>query len=77
MPPLLEHEVPIPSFSYPVYLLCTSEEIHQLLLTISLNKAPGPDGISAHMLKSTAYSIAYPLSRIFNSSLQTGKLPSE
>ena len=43
VPPLLEHEVPIPSFPCPANLLCTSEDIHKLLLTISLNKAPGPD----------------------------------
>ena len=40
------------------------------------NQPSGPDGISAHMLKATALSIAYPLCKTFNLSLNTGKFPS-
>ena len=39
-------------------------------------KANGPDGISATMLKSTAHSIAPGLTKLFNKSISSGKLPS-
>ena len=40
------------------------------------SKANGPDGISTTMLKSTAYSIAPALTKLFNKSISSGKLPS-
>ena len=47
-----------------------------LLLSLNTSKANGPDGISATMLKSTAYSIAPTLTKLFNESISSGKLPS-
>ncbi len=47
-----------------------------LLVALDPTKASGRDGISAKMLKSTAYSIAPSLTKLFNLSLTTGSLPS-
>ena len=63
--------VSIHCFDFCSYLLL------QLLLNLSSDSASGPDVISSRMLKSTASSIAYPLSHIFNLSLQSGILPSD
>ncbi len=70
------HLGPAPS-PCPPELLCSEEQVLQLLLNLSSDSASGPDAISSRMLKSTASSIAYPLSHIFNLSLQSGILPSD
>ena len=44
---------------------------------LEVNKASGPDGVSAYMLKYTAASIAPSITRLFNYSLQSGKLPAQ
>ena len=67
---------PTPSFC-PSNLLCSQEQVLQLLLNLPTDSASGPDAISSRMLKSTASSIAFPLSHIFNLSLKSGTLPSE
>ena len=46
-----------------------------MLAALDATKAIGPDGISARMLKSTAYSIAPSLTKLFNQLLSTGILP--
>ena len=43
-------------------------DIRVLLNKLNSNKAPGPDGIHGKILKNCAFSIAYPLSLIFNTS---------
>ena len=48
-----------------------------LLSSVDPNKATGPDGISARMLKSTAASIAPAVTAIFNLSLIQGQFPIE
>ncbi len=58
-------------------LLCSEEEVEFLLSSVDPNKATGPDGISARMLKSTAASIAPAVMAIFNLSLIQGQLPME
>jgi len=50
-------------------LLFSEEEVEFLLSSIDPNKATGPDGISARMLKSTAASIAPAVMAIYNLSL--------
>ena len=61
----------------PQEFLCTEEEVIDLLLSLDTTKANGPDGISAIMLKSTAYSIAPRITNLFNKSiLMSGRLPS-
>ena len=60
----------------PQEFLCTEEEVIDLLLSLDTTKANGPDGISAIMLKSTAYSIAPRITNLFNKSIMSGRLPS-
>ena len=60
----------------PPELLCTEDEVLELLLALDTSKANGPDNISAKMLKSTAVSIAPVLTKLLNLSITTGKLPS-
>ena len=60
----------------PPELLCTEDEVLELLLALDTSKANGPDNISAKMLKSSAVSIAPVLTKLLNLSITTGKLPS-
>ena len=59
----------------PTDLLCTVEEVEQLLLSLDTTKSSGCDGISATMLKVTAHSIAPGITKLFNTSFQTGVIP--
>ena len=54
-----------------------ASEIYKLLMKVKPNKAPGPDGISGHILKHCAPSLSRPLSIIFNKSFSTGILPED
>ena len=49
----------------------SAEQVFNLITSLDTNKANGPDGISGLMLKSTAYSIASPLAKLFSLSLST------
>ena len=51
--------------------------IQEVLSKIKTNKAQGPDKIHGKVLKNCAFSLAYPLSIIFNMCFQCGELPSE
>ena len=53
----------------PEELLCSAEEVLYFILSMDLQKANGPDGISAKMLKSVAHSITPSLTRLFNISI--------
>ena len=55
-------------------LLCTAEEVLDLLQTINISKSSGPDRISGRMLKATALSIAAPVT---NLSISTGTFPTK
>ena len=59
----------------PSYLLCSNVEVVKLLIQIPSNTFTGPDGISAHMLRETSYSISSPLTSIFNLSIKSGIFP--
>ena len=59
----------------PSYLLCSNVEVVKLLLQIPSNTFTGPNGISAHMLRETSYSISSPLTSIFNLSIKSGIFP--
>ena len=61
----------------PPELLCSEEEVLDLLLSLDTTKANGPDGISATMLKATASSIASSVAFLSNRSIQLGALPEE
>ena len=56
---------------------CTSDEIYRLLRSVKVKTASGPDGISSHMLRHTAYATSPTLTKLFNASLSTGAVPSE
>ena len=53
----------------------TPEDVIAPMNKLDVNKANGPNGISAFMLKTTAKSIAPPLAQLFNLSFPTGKFP--
>lgn len=56
-------------------ILCTEEEIVDVIKNLSVNKASGPDLISHKMLKVSPEKIAIPLRIIFNKSLEQRKSP--
>ena len=75
--PLSVHEsLDLSPSECPDDLLCTEDEVLELLLSIDTSKASGPDGISGKMLKHTAVSIAPVITKLFNLSIQTGVVPS-
>ena len=61
----------------PSELLCTEDDVLDLLLSLDTTKANGPDGISAIMLKATAPSIVKGVTILFNMSIKLGKVPTE
>ena len=61
--------------SYPNELLCTTDEVFSLIKSLDLSKSNGPDGVSAQMLKATAYSIAPSLTKLFNIPISQGHFP--
>ena len=54
-----------------------NEEVYQLLSSLDVTKANGPDGISARTLKHNVTSISPLIMKLFNLSLHTGHIPSE
>ena len=78
LPPLSPDDVQsieIDPSACPEHLLCTEEEVFSLLTLLDVTKASGPDGISAHMLKATAATIAPVVTKLFNLSISTGSFP--
>jgi len=59
----------------PSELLCSEEEITELLQTLDTSKAFGPDDISTRMLKETASAIVPSLTTLFNYTVQNGVIP--
>ena len=51
--------------------------VHEKLKKLKTNKSPGPDKIHPRVLKEVSTSIAYALSKIFNTSLETKSLPDD
>ena len=58
-------------------ILITKERVVNKPQNLDENLAPGPDGITAKILKLTASTIAGPLCEIFNRSLSSGIVPSD
>ena len=56
-------------------MYCTVSEVEQLLCSLDVSKACGPDKISAQMLKYTASSIAPSVTNLFNLSIRVGRVP--
>ena len=63
--------------SCPPHLLCTEDEVTDLLLCLDPAKSTGPDKISAVMLRSTAAFIAPSLTKLFNLSIASGRFPTD
>ena len=63
--------------SFPEDLLCSEDQILDMLASLDTTKSNGPDNISARMLKSTAASIAPSVAVLFNLSLQLARIPKE
>ena len=57
------------------FLNVNVDQVFKVLKNLKTGKASGPDGISAMLLKSCARQLSYPLSSLFNSSLQSGVIP--
>ena len=55
----------------------TNEQITNLLTSLKVNKAHGPDDISVHMIKLCGDSLVFPLKLIFNNILSTGIFPKQ
>ena len=54
-----------------------SFQVKGFLRQIKPNKAPGPDGISGHILKHCSETLSFPLSILFNKSYRTGNIPDD
>ena len=57
------------------YLVINPREVLDILIILPLGKASGPDGISNRVLRECAHQIARPLCKLFNQSLNFGKVP--
>ena len=75
--PPLPQTIAKPSFDLCEEMLCTENEVLHLLSSLDVAKASGSDGISAKMLKYTATSITPVVTKLFNLSMSSGKLPSQ
>ena len=60
----------------PDEILCSESEVSDHLASLDVSKSSGHDGISARMLKSTAYSIVPSLTKLFNLLLRSNTIPS-
>lgn len=54
----------------------SENDVYDILINLDTSKATGPDGISPFFLKNAATELKYPLSNLFNTSIETGKFPS-
>ena len=55
----------------------SSLQVFNFLRNVKPSKAPGPDGISGHVLKNCASALSFPLSLLFNKSFVNGQLPAD
>ena len=77
-PPLGPTDIPsVNPDDLHVNILCSEEEVYELLCSLDTTKASGSDNISAHMLKKTALSITEAITTLFNISITLGELPDE
>ena len=79
----LFRSLPLPSINQPEFTsACTfhfapisADIVFEVLNSLVISKATGPDGLSARILKMAAAAIAGSLTRLFNVSLTTGDFP--
>ena len=75
--PPISTSTPTGTSDCPPDFLCTEDEVCELLKSLDVSKANGPDGISARMLRSTANAIAPSLTKLFNCSIACGRPPAD
>ena len=75
--PSLNNPDPLDPKSCPINILCTEEQVIEMLCSLETTKSTGLDGVSAIMLRQTASSIAPCLAKLFNLSIATGSFPCE
>ena len=75
-PSPLANPSPLDPLLCPDDLLCSEEEVAQLISDLPSNTSCGLNGVSLFLLKSTALPISLPLQKIFNLSLSSGLFPS-
>jgi len=63
----VQHEMCMPDIN--------SELIEKLLTELKSSKSPGPDGVHPRVLKELASELAIPLTKIFKSVMETGRIP--
>ena len=61
----------------PEDILCSEDEVYELLCSLDTTKGSGDDDISAIMLKATALSITSAVTQLFNISLKLGEIPED
>ena len=77
-----DSNVPVPDITQSQnegleHIVITENEVEDILKTLDISKASGPDSISPRLLKEAAHVLSYPLCRLFNLSLTTGIYPSD
>lgn len=73
--PPLSASATLPHSNPSEEILCTEDEVFHLLSSLDVTKASGPDGISPKMLKYTAASVTPIITKLFNLSITSGKIP--
>ena len=58
-------------------IVMSVEKVEKLLKELKVNKSPGPDGVSARVLKELSDILAVPLYNIFQCSIQSAKIPED
>ena len=71
--PLNVDQQPLVTTPFPEELLCNEEEVEELLSSVDVSKASGPDDISAKMLKNTAPASVQISPNCSTNSLQQGR----
>ena len=78
LPPLNPNNVSVSqSLVCPDEIICTEVEVFNHISSIDMTKSNRPDSISARMLKATVGSITLAVTKLFNMSIKSGKLPNE
>ena len=76
LPPLCPNTTKLEPSDCPENLLCSEQEVMEIIASLDVFKASGPDQISVRMIKGTASSIAPVLAQFFNVSIKSGRIPS-
>ena len=58
-------------------MTCCRAEVEKLLVNLVVSKAHGPVGITARMLREATHAMSASLVKLFNLSIQNGKLPDD